>query len=100
MNNILKKDHYIFGLTIGILFPVVFFGFIYCINYILFVLGVAKFYLDLQTHILISMAANLLLIRYYFVNLKYDKTGRAVLLITFVLILTFFAVKDTFLLLG
>lgn len=90
----LEKDNYIFGSMIGIFFPVIFFGFIYGINYILLILGVAKFYLDLQTHLLISLAANLLPIRYYFVNLKYDKTGRGVLLFTFLLILVFFAFKD------
>ena len=79
---------------IGIFFPVVIFGFIFGLNYLLLLIDVAKFYLDLQTHILISLAANVIPIRYYFVNLKFDKTGRGVLLFTFVMILIFFAIKD------
>jgi len=92
--NILKKDHYLFGLAIGILTPVALFGLIYVMNLFLIRIGVAKFYLDLQTHLFISLFGNLLPIRYYFVNLKYDKTGRGVLLVTFVIVLLFFALKE------
>jgi hypothetical protein len=91
----LKTDHYIFGLGIGILVPVIIFGVIYGINYILLIIGVAKLYIELQTHVFISLFGNLLPIRYYFVNLTYDKTGRGVLLITFVIVLVFFAFKET-----
>lgn len=90
----LKKDHYIFGIMMGILTPVLVYGAILGINYLLLVIDVARFFLDDETHVLISLAGNLLPIRYYFVNLTFDKTGRGVLLITFVLILLFFAVKD------
>lgn len=92
----IKKDHYIFGLAVGIIVPILLFGFILLMNYFLILIDVAKFYLDLQTQILISLFGNLLPIRYYFVNLKMDKTGRGVLLITFVLILAFFALDDVF----
>ena len=92
--NVLKKDHYLFGLIIGIALPVFVFGAILLFNLILMQIGVAHFYLDLETHILISFFANLLPIRYYFVNLTFDKTGRGVLLITFVVILLFFIFKD------
>ncbi|MEZ5082749.1 MAG: hypothetical protein R2750_04795 [Bacteroidales bacterium] len=85
-----KKDHYLFGLLIGVMVPVILFLIIYVINYLLFIMSVAKFYLDLETHVLISLAGNLLPIRYYFVNLKFDKTGRGILLVTFVSILIFF----------
>jgi hypothetical protein len=95
IRNMLKKDHYIFGLLVGLLVPVVLFGVILTINLFLIKIGVAKFYLDRQTQILISIFANLLPIRYYFVNLTFDKTGRGVLLITFALVLFFFAFKDT-----
>ncbi len=90
----LKKDHYVFGLGMGILTPVVLFGLIYLINYMLLQIEVVRYYLDLQDHVLVSFFGNLLPIRYYFVNLKYDKTGRGVLLITFVLILIYFGFKE------
>ena len=92
----LKKDHYIFGLLIGIVFPAAIFGIIFIINLLLLKTGIAKFYLDKETHLLISLGSNLVPIRYYFVNLTYDKTGRGILLVTFALILFFFAFKDIF----
>lgn len=93
----LKKDQFIFGSFIGIFFPMIILGLIYGINYILIMLGVAKFYMDLQTAVLVSLGANMVPIRYYFVNLKYDKTGRGVLFFTFVMILLFFVFKDNLL---
>lgn len=90
----LKRDHYVLGLVVGILAPTLLFGLILLMNFLLFEIGVAKLHLDFQTHILVSLFGNLIAIRYYFVNLKFDKTGRGVLLITFILIIVFFAFKD------
>ena len=94
MIRMLKKDLYIFGLAMGILSPVGLFLIIWVLNLVLFKMGVAKYYLDTETHVLLSIAGNLVPIRYYFVNLGFDKTGRGVLLVTFLLILIFFALKD------
>jgi hypothetical protein len=94
---LLQKDHYLFGLVVGVATPAILFGLILLINYFLLLIDVARFYLDLQTHVLTSIFGNLLPIRYYFVNLKFDKTGRGVLLITFVVVLLFFAFKDSIL---
>jgi len=86
-----KKDHFVFGLGMGIIIPILLFGFIWLINYFLFQIGVAKYYLELQTHVLVSYFGNLFPMRYYFINLKFEKTGRGLLLITFALVLIFFA---------
>lgn len=91
----LKKDQYIVGLTIGILTPLLLFGLIFGINYLIVVLGLADVYIDFQTHVFISLFGNLLPIRYYFVTLTYDKTGRGVLVITFALIMLFFIFKES-----
>ncbi len=95
--NALKKDNFLFGFIIGIIFPALFFGIIWIINYILLEINVAKFPFDLESHILLSFIANLLLIRYYFLNLKYENTGKGVLMITFVSIILFFILKDNIL---
>jgi len=39
---------------------------------------------------LLSIAINLFAIKYYFVNLNYDKTGRGILLVTFALAMLYF----------
>lgn len=91
----LKNDHYVLGIAIGLLTPVLVFALIYGINYLLLLMGVAKAYLDFQDHLFVSLFGNLIPIRYYFVNLTFDKTGRGVLLVTFVIVMLFFAFKDT-----
>lgn len=90
----IKKDHYVFGMLIGLLMPVFLYLLFFLINHILLLAGIARVYLDNETHILISLFGNLLPIRYYFVMLKFDKTGRGVLLFTFVSILLFFVFKE------
>jgi hypothetical protein len=91
---IFKKDRIIFGAALGLFIPVVIFGLILLINYILLQAGMAQVYLDRKIHVLISLTGNLLPIRYYFVSQKYDKTGRGLLLITFILFMLFFVLKD------
>jgi hypothetical protein len=89
-----KKDHIIFGAVLGLFIPLVIFVLILLINYILLQAGMAQVYLDRKIHILISITGNLLPIRYYFVSLKFDKTGRGVLLVIFLLMVLFFVFKD------
>lgn len=93
----IKKDNYIFGALMGVLLPLFLFGLIRVINYFIILTGLSPELLDLKMHVLISFAGNLLPIRYYFVSLKYDKTGRGILLVTFILFIAFFALKDKFL---
>lgn len=93
----LKKDHFVLGSLLGIFLPMIMMGFIYGINYLLIILNIVTFYMDIQTAVLVSLGANMLPIRYYFVNLKFDKTGRGILFFTFVMILLFFVFKDNLL---
>jgi len=90
----IRKDNYLFGAMTGFLIPLALFGLILIINFVLIQIGIVDSYLDRKIHLLISMTGNLLPIRYYFVSLKLDKTGRGVLLITFILFMLFFAFKD------
>lgn len=90
----LKRDHFVFGIFIGLIIPVMLYALILLINYLLVNAAVTHIYLERKSHILIGIAGNLLPIRYYFVSLKFDKTGRGILLITFILLILFFAFKD------
>jgi hypothetical protein len=90
----LIKDHFLFGFFIGFFLPLFLFGFILLINFILVQMGITQIYLDRKIHVLISLTVNLLPIRYYFVTLKYEKTGRGVLLVTFILFMLFFILKN------
>ena len=88
------SDHFVFGVIAGVLTPLLVFGLIAVVNYTLFTMGTVHHYLDLVNHILFSFIGNVILIRIFFVNLKFDKTGRGVLLITFVLVIALFALQD------
>ena len=94
MKEMLKQDHYLLGVGIGILSPLLLFLLIYGINYVLLAMDVVNGYMDQQSQALVSIFGNLLAIRYYFVSLKFDKTGRGVLLVTFLVILIIFAFEE------
>jgi len=85
-----KKNSYILGILLGVGSPAVTFGILYLLH-LLAVLALGKEeLLKLSSILLISLVINLVVLRYYFVKLKFDKTGRGVLLVTFVCFLLFF----------
>ena len=91
----LNKNHFLFGFIIGIFFPALLYGIIWIINLIVLKINGAASGLDAESHILLSFVGNLLILRYYFINLKYDKTGRGILVITFISIILSFILKGS-----
>lgn len=86
----LKRDSFQLGTFIGVLVPLAFFGLLYVINLLIESLFMMKDVIRINTLQLVSIAMNALVLRYYLVKLKFDKTGRGILLITFVYIFLFF----------
>ncbi len=91
MINKLRSDSTWIGIILGILFPLVTYGIFYLIG-----LGVDSAsgktgVLKPETIGLISIFSNLFILRYYLIKLKYDRTGRGILLITFISAITYFA---------
>jgi hypothetical protein len=80
-----KKDNYILGGAMGIIIPVVVWAIIHFININLknHVSG-RSYFTEFMVEIL-ALVPNVLLLRYYLVNLKADKTGRGILAVTFVI---------------
>ncbi len=82
----LKKDNWILGIALGTLLPLAIYG--------LVLLGMQKwgriddslnvYYIKESTMQLAGIFANMFIFRYYMVNLKFDKTGRGILMATFV----------------
>lgn len=85
-----KKDNYITGLLVGLLLPVAFYGVVWLIDMLLF--SLFQVHIARQTHYLylLSAAINVIPIRYYLVNIKAEKSGIGVLIITGIYILTYF----------
>ena len=85
-----KKDTLLVGILMGIIFPAIFFLVLNLLD-----MGVVQLF---NTHMLakqeylylLSIAINLFAIKYYFVNLQNDKTGRGILLVTFALAIIYF----------
>lgn len=87
--NFFKKDDYVFGAFLGLAAPAVLLAIIhYATIYFnrIFDAGnfqVGKFYP-------FSILLNLLFIRLYLVNLKFEKTGKSVVAVTFLIIILYF----------
>jgi len=89
---IFKRNNFLLGIAIGVIFPAVFYLVLYFVDFLVLTLA-GTHMLDRQSYLfLISIAINLFAIKYYFVNLKYDKAGRGILLVTFVFALIYFLI--------
>jgi hypothetical protein len=88
----LKKDNMILGVGLGILLPVVVYAIIFFIMSTWGAIDPTRgiYILKPSTMQLISIFSNLFIFRYYMVNLKFDKTGRGILLVTFIFAGLFF----------
>ncbi len=83
MLNFFKKDSWLLGLIAGIVVPLLFYGIFYLLNNLLASKNGGIPFLKNSTIQLICLFLNVLLLRFVFVNAKYDKTGRAILIVTF-----------------
>ena len=86
-----KKDSLIFGVAIGLVLPFAIWG---ILTIILDVLVNTEILLENRvkdsTLQLIAIFINMFTLRYYLLKVKYDKTGRGVMLATFVLAIIYF----------
>ena len=83
------------GLLLGLFVPAVLFGILYGIIAIIeYFAGNIAFVL-MQKVLLLSIVPNLFLLRYYLLKLKYDLTGRGILLMTFILGILFIILEFT-----
>ncbi len=82
-----------FGILIGILMPLIIYSLLYGGLYLYYHLSGAESFFDESMLQLIAPVINLFFIRYYFVNKKYDETGRGLLLVTFVYVIAYFVIN-------
>lgn len=85
-----KKDNTPFGFALGILAPLVVFIVLYLIFFLIVRLGNIEPFMRQDNLAILSLAMNFILIRYYFNRLKFQETGKGILLITIGLIMIFF----------
>jgi len=80
----LKKDSVPLGIIIGLLIPAILFSILFFVNTNYFPKKIPE-----SSIFIISLCANLFPFRYYMVNLKFDYTGRGILVVTFVYAIIF-----------
>jgi len=86
----LNQDNFLLGALIGLLIPVplmfLFGGLLRLVQVTFDVLGTVH---DMDI-LLLGLGVNVLVMRYYMINLKAEKTGKGILLLTVIMILLFF----------
>lgn len=87
-----NKNSVWFGIMAGIILPLVVYGLLYGILHIVKVYSNSVPEFNENLLMLISPVINLFTIRYYFVNKKYDDTGRGILLVTFIYVIAYFVI--------
>ncbi len=92
---ILHKDSMWLGIALGIILPLVSFGILYAIS-VLLAPPSRDYLIKLSTITLVSVFTNLFTLRYYLLKLKFDRTGRGILLVTFILAIGYFATFSYF----
>ena len=96
----LRRDSWTMGISLGICVPALTFGILYGLVYLILVafgkpLDILN--LDLvKKFILLSIVPSVFVMRYYLLKLKYDLTGRGILLITFLIAIGFAVLEFAF----
>ncbi len=80
----LRRDNIWMGILLGLVIPAALFGILYGIIAIIENYTGKIAFVSIQKVLLLSIIPNLFLLRYYLLKLKYDLTGRGILLITFI----------------
>jgi hypothetical protein len=88
----LKKNNFFLGLLIGLVLPALVYGTLYLAGR--FVPSGTIWARPFETGrmVILSLVMNVFPFRMYFVSYKYDRTGRGILLITFILVLAYFII--------
>lgn len=87
----LRSDSMIMGAVLGIIVPLISFGILYGIEMIIEQSTGKKNVLTLENIALVSIFVNLATLRFYLLKLKFDRTGRGILIVTFLLAIVYFA---------
>lgn len=88
MFKFLKKDSLTLGVSLGIIVPAVLYAILY---YVAILIKTEIFAKSIDSSIqLVAIFMNLFVFRYYLLKVKFDKTGRGILLSTFLFAIMYF----------
>ncbi len=88
------RDNLLLGIILGMLIPAAIYGFLYVIIFFIIpsVMNVSEPIIKNSTVQLISIFTNVFPLRYYLLRLKFDLTGRGILLVTLIMTIVFFVI--------
>jgi len=91
MKKLFNQDNLLAGTVIGVIAPWICFGILYLLN-MLFRDVILKMpvLITTSTLLLISIVVDVFIMRQYMVKYKYEKTGKGLLVITFVYVIAYF----------
>ncbi len=90
MKKLFRQDNFILGIVMGAISPWISLGILYLLNMLFrdIILKVPTL-VQMSTLELIAIVVNVIMMRQYMVKLKYDKTGRGLLFVTFIYIIAY-----------
>jgi len=91
-SSIINRDSYLSGFVIGILLPVAAFGSFYLLDALIQRLLHLDHLLKTSNLVLLAIAMNMLALRYFLVNAKFERTGMSILGLTFIMGILYFVV--------
>jgi len=86
----LKRDNIAFGVVLGLVLPILFYGLLSLVAPLVQTGTVWALPFESDRRMMLALIINVIPLRVYFVKYKFDKTGRGVLLITFLLMVFYF----------
>jgi hypothetical protein len=86
----LKKDNFALGILIGLVLPGIFYGLLWLIGLMVTTGSVWARPFEHDKMIILALIINVFPIRRYFVSYKFEKTGKGILLVTFLLMVSYF----------
>jgi hypothetical protein len=89
----LKRDNIAFGALVGLVLPGLFYGLLSLVALLVETGSTWTRPFESDRMMLLALIINVIPIRVYFVSYKFDKTGRGVLLVTFLLMVAYFIFK-------
>ena len=89
----LKRDNIAFGALIGLVLPGLLYGLLRLISLMVETGSIWTRPFESDRMMMLAIVINLIPIRVYFVSYKFDKTGKGVLLVTFLLMVAYFLYK-------
>ncbi len=85
-----KKDNLWLGVALGTALPIILYLIILLIMKMIGTTPAGDYVLKQSSMVLLALFSNMITFRYYMINLKYDKTGRGILLVTFIFAAVYF----------